>query len=87
MQWFVGYWKQSGLSQAARAGVFMNSRNGHVTGLLVDAYLSRKIQKSGVAGRANAVLPLSALDSRRGRTGRDEVTHDLNLCFDFDHPG
>src|SRR5260370_16740918 len=71
----------------------MNSRNGHLTGLVVDAYLSRKIQKSGVAGHANAGLTLSALasiNSGRGGTGREKVTHDRNadhLCFDFDRPG
>jgi hypothetical protein len=43
--------------------IMNNSRNGHLTGLVIDAYLPRKIQKSGVAGRANAVLPLSALAS------------------------
>ena len=43
--------------------IMNNSRNGHLTGLVIDAYLSRKIQKFGVAGRANAVLPLSALAS------------------------
>jgi hypothetical protein len=59
-----------GLSQADRAGVLMNSRNGHLTGLVIDAYLSRKIQKCGVASHANALLPLSApasFDSGRGR--------------------
>jgi hypothetical protein len=48
----------------------MNSRNGHLTGLVIDAYLSRKIQKCGVASHANALLPLSApasIDLGRGR--------------------
>jgi hypothetical protein len=70
-QWFVGYWRQSGLSQAVRAGVLKNSRNGHLTGLVIDAYLSRKIQKSGVASHANAVLPLSAPASINSGRGRD----------------
>jgi hypothetical protein len=70
-QWLVGYWRQSGLSQAVRAGVLMNSRNGHLTGLVIDAYLSRKIQKSGVASHANAVLPLSAPASINSGRGRD----------------
>lgn len=77
----------------ALARASMNSRNGHLTGLVVDAYLSRKIQKSGIASHANAVLPLSApasITSGRGGTGRDKVKHDRNadhLCFDFDRPG
>jgi hypothetical protein len=71
----------------------MNSRNGHLTGLVIDAYLSRKIQKSGVASHANAVLPLSApaaINPARGGMGRDEVKHDHkadHLCFDFGPPG
>jgi hypothetical protein len=69
-QWFIGYWRQSGLSQTVRAGVLMNSRNRHLTGLVVDAYLSRKIQKSAVASHANAVLPLSALASINSGRGR-----------------
>src|SRR6266852_1335142 len=58
------------LSQAVTAGVLMNSRNGHLTGLVVDAYLPHKIQKSGVASHANAVP--AAVSSRLNQLGTGE---------------
>jgi hypothetical protein len=42
--------KPSVRGQAAKYSNGANSPNGHLTGLVVDAYLSRKIPKSGVAG-------------------------------------